>query len=354
MNPTATSIAHSRPLTGPEEIEAAAKVIAAGHLAQGEQVHRFEQAVAAMHGAAGAVAVSSGTAALHLSLLALEIGAGDEVILPAYACSALSNAVRYTGATPVTADVDFRSGNLNAAEVEKRLSPNTRAIIVPHMFGLPAEIEPLVSLGVPVIEDCAQALGATRNGGPAGSFGTVAVFSFYATKMIATGEGGMVISRSADLLERIRELRQYDGRCDHRLRYNYKMTDVQAALGQVQLRRLASFVERRRAIAARYFHEFEKLGVGLPPCTDGHVYYRYVIDSASDAGGFIQTLAESGIRAARPVHHIPSADGGIEKHATAEALWKRNLSIPLYPALTDSQVQQIVDAVIRCFSIRSC
>ena len=346
-------IPHSRPLLGREEAAAAAAVVASGRLAQGEQVRRFEQAVAAMHGASGAVAVSSGTAALHLTLLALGIGAGDEVILPAYTCSAISNAVRYTGATPVTADVDPGSANLTAGEVKKNLSARSRAIIIPHMFGLPAAMESLAGLGVPIIEDCAQALGAVRRGQRVGGFGTAAVFSFYATKMIATGEGGMVISSSDGLLERIRELRQYDNRDDHRLRYNYKMTDLQAAVGRVQLKRLDHFVKRRRWIADRYFREFEKLEVGLPPRNDGRVYYRFVIDGGNDAERFIQALRQHRILAARPVYRVSNPDVCVDTHPVSFRLWQRNLSIPLYPALSDEQVQHIVSAAGNCFPGKS-
>lgn len=341
-------IPHSRPLLGREEAEAAAAVVASGRLAQGEQVRRFEQAIAAMHGSCGAVAVSSGTAALHLTLLALGIGTGDEVILPAYTCSALSNAVRYTGATPVTADVDADSGNLTAGEIRKRLSAKTRGIIVPHMFGLPAEMESLADLGVPIIEDCAQALGAVRNGRLAGGFGTAAVFSFYATKMIAAGEGGMVMSHSADLLECIRELRQYDNRDDHRLRFNYKMTDLQAAVGRVQLQRLDHFVERRRLIADRYFREFERLDARLPPRIDGRVYYRFVMDGGSDAGSFIRALRAHRVLAARPVYRLSNSDECVDAYPVSNRLWKRNISIPIYPALSDEQMQHIVSAVGRC------
>ncbi|MDQ1330100.1 MAG: DegT/DnrJ/EryC1/StrS aminotransferase family protein, partial [Thermodesulfobacteriota bacterium] len=273
------SIPHSRPTIGDEEIEAVVSVLRTGQLAQGEQVLCFENALASLIGAAGAVAVSSGTSALHLALLALEIGEDDEVVLPGFVCPALINAVRYVRAVPVLADINAETYNVDIPDLKKRLTGKTKAVIVPHMFGLPADIREIVALGVPVIEDCAQSLGSSYNGSPSGSFGALSVFSFYATKVICTGEGGMIVSGDKRLLEKIRDLRDYDEKEDWRLRYNYKLTELQAAMGLAQLRKLPVLIGRRRVIAGRY-HEFfrERLlpvPVSLPDRE--HIYYRYII-----------------------------------------------------------------------------
>src|SRR5579883_2046260 len=179
-------------------------------------------------------------------------GAGDEVLMPSYTCVAVTNAVRYVGATPALADIDPHTYNLDAGDARRRLTAATRAVIVPHMFGLPADMDPLTEWGIPVIEDCAQTLGATYRGRRVGGFGTVSICSFYATKLLTTGEGGMLLSDSDTLVRRARDLRDYDDRADATLRYNYKMTDFQAALGVSQLGRLPQFLARREALAARY------------------------------------------------------------------------------------------------------
>ncbi|MDP3286082.1 MAG: DegT/DnrJ/EryC1/StrS aminotransferase family protein, partial [Desulfobacterales bacterium] len=222
-------IPHSRPTIDQEETAAVVSVLQSGQLAQGEQVLYFEKALALLIGVVGAVAVSSGTAALHLALLALEIGEDDEVVIPSFVCPALLNAIRYVRAVPVLADINPETFNMDVRDLRKRLTGKTKAIIVPHIFGLPADIREIVSLGVPVIEDCAQSLGSRYEGSPAGSFGALSVFSFYATKVICTGEGGMIASGDSQLLGKIRDLRDYDEKDDGRLRYNYKLTDLQAA-----------------------------------------------------------------------------------------------------------------------------
>jgi perosamine synthetase len=197
-------IPHSRPTIDQEEIAVVTDVLESGQLVQGEQVLHFEQSLAALIGVKGAAAVSSGTAALHLALLALQVGEGDEVAIPSFVCPALLNAIRYVRAVPVLADIDPETFNIGVVDLKRRLTRKTKAIICPHMFGLPADIREIVALGVPVIEDCAQSLGSRYGEAPAGSFGALSVFSFYATKVICTGEGGMVTANDRRLSERLR------------------------------------------------------------------------------------------------------------------------------------------------------
>ena len=340
-------IPHSKPKLGEEEIRLAAGVIASGQIAQGKKVREFERAFADMHSRDEAVCVSSGTAALHLVLLAMGIGPGDEVILPTFVCTALLNAVNYVRAIPVLADIDLQTYNIDPDDVKKKLTPRTRAVIVPHMFGLPAEMNRLAALGIPIVEDCAQALGAAIEGRPVGTFGDAAIFSFYATKVIATGEGGMVLFKSEEHLDAVREMRDYDHRGDYRIRFNYKMTDLQASIGVSQLERLEDFIKRRRAIAARYTLAFREKNLSLPPENEGHIYYRYVVGLNSPVEPAIGRLKKANIDAALPVHMPLHRYLNLEGYTNAESAWGRSISIPIYPALEDHQVQRIIDACLR-------
>ena len=346
------TIPHSRPTLGEEEIRAAAEVIASGQLAQASKVAAFEKAVCARLGAPAAVAVSSGTAALHLSLLALGVGPGDEVILPSYVCSALLNVVNYIGASPVLTDIDPDTLNIDPRDAHRKKTARTRAVIVPHLFGLPADLASLGKLDVPIIEDCAQALGAAYHRRPVGTFGDTAVFSFYATKMIATGEGGMVVCRSAALADKIRNLRAYDRRDRYQVGFNYKMTDMQAAIGLVQLRRLDTFLQRRKAIARRYRQVLAPLSFRLPPSDPGHIYYRFVMGMQGDASGWIEQLAAKGIHCDRPVFMPLHRYLGFDGYPETETARRRCLSIPIYPSLTDAVDCRTVGGSNRCLSLQ--
>ena len=339
-------IPHSKPTLGPEEIKAVSDVISSGYVAEGAEVQKFEQSFADYLNIRHAVATNSGTSALHLALLALDVGPGDEVIIPSYVCCALLNAVNYTGATPVLADIYPDTYNLDATDVKKRLSNRTRAIIVPHLFGLAADLDSLLALGVPLIEDCAQAVGSEYAQCPVGTFGVAAIFSFYATKMITTGEGGIVVSNSRDIANKIRDLKTYDQKDDYRIRFNYKMTDVQAAMGLVQLGRMETIIRRRRAIAEQYTGSFKALGVSLPPDDSGHIFFRYVLGLKTNSSVWIQALTRQGIGCDRPVY-LPLHRHMKRKGCPAsEKAWKNSLSIPIYPSLTDGNVANVIEAVL--------
>ncbi|MCX5829591.1 MAG: DegT/DnrJ/EryC1/StrS family aminotransferase [Deltaproteobacteria bacterium] len=291
----------------------------------------------------GAVAVSSGTAALHLTLLALGVGIGDEVILPSYVCTALWHAVRYTGATPVLADIEADAFNLSALDVMTRMTKKTKAIIVPHMFGQSADINELLNLGIPIIEDCAQSLGNHYRGQPTGTFGAAAIFSFYATKVIAAGEGGMVVSRDRNLIDRIRDMRDYDEKETLTQSFNYKLTDLQAALGMSQLKKLSVFIARRQDIARRYDCVLRDANLPLPinkPDRE-HSYFRYVflLDSMDR---FINDMGRLGVVCRRPVFrplhdYLGQTDFEVTNH-----VWRRAVSVPIYPGLTDEEVETVV------------
>lgn len=347
-------IPHSRPTVSEADAQAVARVVLSGRLAQGEEVEAFERELAAFVGQAGAVAVSSGTAALHLALLALGVGPGAEVVIPTYVCDALHHAVAHTGATPVLADAEPTTLSLDPDDVKRRLTARTRAVIVPHAFGLAAGADAFVAMGVPVIEDCAQAIGALDAGRPVGSRGALAVFSFYATKLLTTGEGGMVAGGDPALLARVRDLREYDERMDLSPRFNYKLTDLGAALGRSQLARLGEFIRRRREIAAAYRRRLAGAPCRLPLDAAGgrHVYHRFVIGVEAPLDPLIRQLEQLGIQCRRPVFRLLHRALGREGFPQADGLWDRSLSIPCYPSLTDADAERVADALAAALEAR--
>jgi len=344
-------IPHSRPTLGAKEIKAVSAVLSSGHIAEGSVVQEFESTFAQRLGVKYAVAASSGTAALHLTLLALGIGPADEVIMPSYVCTALLNAVGYVEASPVFAEIDPATSNIDPVDVKKRRTRRTKAIIVPHLFGLAADLDGLSALNVPIIEDCAQSVGGHINNKPLGTFGDAAIFSFYATKVMTCGEGGMVVSNSKEFADRIRDLKTYDNKDSYELRFNYKMTDIHAAVGLSQLDRLDGFVQRRRRIAQHYFGAFSSLGVTLPPDDPAHIYYRFVVGLKTESQPLINHLFKKSIGCARPIHqplhHCLNLDG----YPITDHVWRTSLSVPIYPALSDEDVQRIIEAVAEAFKM---
>jgi dTDP-4-amino-4,6-dideoxygalactose transaminase len=202
-----------------------------------------------------------------------------------------------------------------------------------------------LGLGVPIIEDCAQSIGGTHGARRLGSFGQAALFSFYATKMIAAGAGGMAVTTSPELADRIRDLKSYDKKSDHRLRFNYQLTDLQAAVGRVQLAKLERFISRRRGIARGYRAAFQDLPVRLPPDDAGHIYFRYVLDTGADCSAVIRQASERGIGCARPVHTPLHRLIGQPGFPHTEKAWRQCLSIPIYPSLTRAEQERVIDVV---------
>ena len=344
-------IPHSRPSITNSDIEAVVSVMKSGQLSQGPVVNEFEGKLADFIGKKKAAAVSSGSAALHLALLALDVKEKDEVIIPSFVCSAVLNAVNYTGAIPVIVDIEPVAFNISIDAVKKAVTGKTKAVIVPHMFGCPAEMDKFSELGIPIIEDCAQAVGADFKGGKAGSFGLLSVFSFYATKVLTAAEGGMVLSDSEDLVSRIKDLRDYDNRKNYIKRYNYKMTDIQASLGMNQLSSLEKFINKRREIAARYFQEFRNCNFSLPVWKEGrgHIYYRFVIKTGENASGYLEKLQQKKVMCRRPIYIPLHAYLNLSGFPHSTEAWKRTISIPLYPSLREEEIEKIIAVVKEIF-----
>ncbi len=273
-------IPHSRPNILPIDIEAVTEVLESGMLIAGEKAHAFEDAVAAYINRNHAVVVSSGTAAIYSVLSGLGIGEGDDVVIPAFVCSSLLYAVRMSGASPVIADSGDDPFHMDRETVKRVLTRKTKAVLFPHLFGAACDISGIIELGIPVIEDCALSLGSALNGVKTGNLGScAAVCSFYATKVITAGEGGMVLSDDLMLIERIRDLAEYAHKDDGHLHFNFKMTDITAALGLSQFRRIDSFIKRRRLLASLYSEAFAHTDMILPAEKPGeyNIFYRYVV-----------------------------------------------------------------------------
>jgi len=359
MTTVTTMIPHSRPSIDEEDVRATAEVLRSRQVAEGPYVERFEQAMAEGIGLQGGVAVSSGTAALELALRGLRIGAGDEVIMPSYVCQAPWLATHRVGAEARLVDIDLQTFNVDPVAAHRAVTEKTRAIIVPHLFGLAADLTALERLGVPLIEDCAQTLGVMESGRPIGTVGRLTVCSFYATKLLCAGEGGMVLSNDAALLDRMRSLREYDGAMKlDPSSFNLKLTDLQAALGLSQLGRFESFQERRCLLAATYREALSAKAVFLPSVPPGrtHGYYRFVIrlprfkTNPDGLHGLIQTLERSGVSCRKPVFrplHLYLGQSGFPYSDEAD---RTALSIPLYPDLTDEEVRQIHQSLTEVLS----
>ncbi|GIJ79395.1 aminotransferase DegT [Micromonospora phaseoli] len=360
------------PRLGEEEAQAAADAVRSGWVAQGPRVARFEQEFAALVGAGHGVAVSSCTTALHLALVVLDVGPGDEVIVPSFSFIATANAVRYVGATPVFADVDLGTGNLTVDTVDAVRTPRTRAVIGVHQGGVPFDVAALREAagrwGVALVEDAACAAGSTAYGRPAGAGAALAAWSFHPRKLLTTGEGGMVTTDDPAWAARLRRLREHGMNVSAAERhasaqpvlesyletaFNYRMTDIQAAVGLVQLGRLAELVAQRRALAARY-HDLLATIEGLVPVRDpeyGETNFQsfwVLIDPEYGVSRdeVLAELAVAGVSARRGImaaHLEPAyADLAPGPLPVTERLTRDSLILPLHHALTEDDQDRVV------------
>lgn len=329
-------IPHNRPTIGKQEKAAASRVLRSQWLAQGVQTELFEDEFCAYLGLPDghAVAVSSGSAALYLALWVLGAD-GKRVCFPGYACSALRNAVALAGAEGLVGDVGAGTPNLDLRAIPKE----SDIAITAHMFGIPSRLASAPA-GIPIIEDCAQSLGALVDGHPVGKQGKIGIFSFYATKMItAGGQGGMVVSQDSSLVEAVRDYRRFDCRHDRRSRFNFQMTDIQAAIGRAQLVRLREFVGRREEIFARY----KQAGVELLRARDDGlkpVRYR-AIWRCPEPLPVIDTLQAAGIGSIVPIEDWELLDTA-ERLPEAYRMTKETVSLPIYPSLKNKELEFIV------------
>lgn len=330
----------------------------------GKFVGRFEHMMADFVGARYAVATSSGTTALHLAMLAAGIGPGDEVIVPALTFIATANAVTYTGAKPVFVDSEEETWNLDPVLVEKAITPRTKAIIPVHLYGHPAHMAPILEMaarhGLKVIEDAAEAQGAHYQGRPAGSLGDIGVFSFYGNKIVTTGEGGMLVTNDSDLADRARVLRDHGMRPERRywhpvLGYNYRMTNLQAAVGVAQMEKIADILETRRKLAETYTRALSGIeGITLPPHADWAepVCWLYSIVIQPDRFGctrdqLMAALKKADIdsRAFFPCIHQQPVYATGQTFPVAETLSRNGLSLPSYPGIQPKDIERIADVI---------
>lgn len=338
-------IPHSRPTIGEDDIRAVSEAMKSLQIAIGPKTREFEKKLSDFIGVNDAVATSSGTTALHLALECLDVGKKDEVILPTGVCHSLLNSIHYCGAKPVLVDIDYDDLNISVKDVKRKITSKTKAIIVPHIYGKPADLEGLMDFDIRVIEDCAHAIGASFGNRKVGAIGDAAMFSFYATKMMATGEGGMVTFKSKEAVEKARDLREYNFKDTYKLRYNYKMTDMQAAMGITQLVKLPGFIQKRRILAESYNNAFHSIPAKLPDI-NGSVFYRYIIHLKKPiVKKIVNVLEKTGISSQCPVHPLHRLLK-LEGFENAEKALRTALSIPIYPSLSETEFEKIVMAVI--------
>jgi perosamine synthetase len=361
----------SEPSLGSEDREALARCIDEGWISsEGPQVTEFEGRMAELVERRHAVAVSSGTAALDVAVEALGIGPGDEVLVPSFTIISCVTQVVRSGATPVFVDSDPVTWNPDVAQMRARIGPRTRAIILPHLYGLPAETGPVVEMaaehGLHLIEDAAEAHGQSYRGRPCGSFGDVSTFSFYPNKLITSGEGGMLLTDDDELAERARRLRNLGFQPERRfvhevLGWNYRMTNLQAALGLAQLGRWESHLARKREIGLRYLELLDGVpGIQLPPAEyDGERNLFWVVglvvDPATgrDARDVMRSLAQRGIGSRPffyPLHRQPVLNrmgfGNDDMLPVAELLGDQGLYLPSGVTLTDDDIVRSAQALV--------
>ena len=346
----------ARPQMGEDEKSRVWEAMSSGSLAQGPRVREFEERFAAFIGAEHAVATSSGTTALHLALLGYDIGPGDEVITVPFTFIASANSILYTGARPVFVDIDERDFTMDVAQIEAAITPRTKAIMPVSLYGQPADMPAIAEIaerhGLAVVEDACQAHGAGIGDRRSGTWGA-GTFSFYPTKNMTTGEGGMLTTNDAALADRVRLLREHGMKVRYHhdvVGYNFRMTDIAAAIGLAQLPKLDGYNERRRAIAARYDRELA--GVTTPSVRAGvtHVYHQYTI-RVRERDAFAERLKERGVGSAIyypiPVHRqkpFLALGYGDEGFPVTDRLTDEVLSIPVHPSLSDEEVEQVIEA----------
>lgn len=346
-------IPHNRPLITAEDRAVVDAVLNSGWVAQGPQVETLEAEFVRHYGGGGACAVSSGTAALFLALKALGVEVGAKVAVPTYACSALLNAIYMAGATPSVVDVLPDSFCLDPVALARQAA-DTACVIAVHTYGAPADIATLRQPGHKLIEDCCQSLGGASGQGLLGAAGDAAVFSFYATKIVTGGQGGLVWSKDGAVTEAVRDYRQFDCRDSYVPRFNLQMTDIQAALVNSQLDRLEVIRSRRQAIARIYLAALPKgllVQYGLKDAR--RMAYRFVVlaPDLATREALRRHMEQAGVGCAVPIERYELLHRYLQldpaEFPVAENLVDTTLSLPIHSALDDAQLAQAVDAISR-------
>ncbi|HUW88196.1 MAG TPA: DegT/DnrJ/EryC1/StrS family aminotransferase [Candidatus Paceibacterota bacterium] len=346
----------ARPLIGEEERTAVDRVLQSGMMAQGPEVAAFENEFSTIVADRHCIAVNSGTSGLHMALVAVGIKQGDEVIVPSFTFAATANAVALTGATPVFVDIDPQTFNIDPLGIEAAITSRTRAIQPVHLYGQPAAMKEIMAIAAShnllVIEDAAQAHMASLDGAPVGSFGTAGVFSFYPTKNMTSGEGGMISTASDEIARQCRLLRNQGMEkryANEIVGFNTRMTDIHAAIGRVQLTKLTGWTTQRRT-NAKFLDENLK-GVAIPYVAPGafHVYHQYTIriighDRDAFAAEMTKRGVGNGVYYPIPVHKLQSFGLTFDLPETTRAC-KEVLSIPVHPALTQEDLETVVSVI---------
>ncbi|MCK4526064.1 DegT/DnrJ/EryC1/StrS family aminotransferase [candidate division WOR-3 bacterium] len=357
----------AKPIIGNDEIQAVVQVLKSGMLTQGKAVEEFENAFAEYIGVKNAIAVSNGTISLDIALKSLDIKQGDEVIVPSFTFISTANAVLFQGAKPVFVDVDERTFNINPEDVVKKITDKTKAIIGVHLFGYPFDVKAIQEIcedyNLYLVEDCAQAHGAEYKGKKVGGFGVAGCFSFYATKNMTTGEGGIITTDSDEIAKMCRLLRSHGENKKYYhtiLGYNYRMTDIQAAIGVIQLKKLDIF-NRKRINNAQYFNKHIKThGLKLPhkESVVKHVFHQYAVTIEKEfpmlRDEFMEYLKKKSIGCAihypLPIHKQPlyRRMGYTDENVqcpVATSLSKKILSLPVHPSLAEKDLIYITETI---------
>ncbi len=356
----------AKPIIGQEEIKAVGDVLASGMLTQGESVKRFEEEFSKYLGVKNSIAVSNGTIALDLALKALDLKAGDEVVSPAFTFIATANCILYQGLTPVFADVDPKTFNIDPESLSEKITPKTRAVVGVHLYGQPFDLKAIQQIcddkDLVLIEDCAQAHGAKFGGKKVGSFG-VGCFSFYPTKNMTTGEGGMITTNDDSIAARLRLLRNHGdtGKYNHvMLGYNYRMMNLQAAIGLVQLGRLEDFTLKRIKNAEFLTRNIKLNGITTPhkAANVRHVYHQYVVRVEDDFPASREKLMDylqgkgigSAVHYPKPIYEQPlyrEMERDWPRCPVAEDVSQRVLSLPVHPSLKQEDLEYIASEISR-------
>jgi len=345
----------AKPIISRDVRKAVNKVLRSGNLTQGPEVAAFEREFSQFVNERECVAVNSGTSALHLALLSLGIGTGDEVIIPSFTFAATANSVALTGAKPVFVDIDIKSYNIDPNLIENAITPKTKAIQVVHLYGLPADMTKIAEIAkrhnLFIIEDAAQAHNAAINGQPVGTFGDAAAFSFYPTKNMTSGEGGMIVFKDKDSarLARLYRNQGMEKRYQNEIvGFNLRMTDIHAAIGRTQLKHLSKWIKKRQDNAMTLSCQLQNVVTPFTPAGFSHVFHQYTIRVPKNRDAFADSLSQAGIGNSvyypTQVHKLPSFNSPIFLPQTQLAT-ETVLSLPVHPSLSKQELRRVSNSV---------